>query len=410
MRLGRAALALLLVGAGTAGAGLAGVGTAGPAVAQGRPCDPGRVAYIDTPPRAFSLLGVDGTDGAWSLSRGEGTVVAVVDSGVNTANAHLGDGVLPGANLVDGGAPATADAVGHGTAVASQIAARPVDGSGLLGVAPAATVLPVRVYYDTDDGEVLTPERLAAGIRWSAENGADIINVSASTTVDLPALSEAVASARANGALVVASAGNRGTTEVQTAVPRYPAAYPGVLGVSAVDDLGSWDPSASFAGEHVDVVAPGLNVLAAFHAAGDCIVPGDNRPSSSYATAYVSGVAALVHSRHPEESPDQLAHRLMVTASRSVPGERTDETGWGVVQPYEALAFVDDGSAPGPDSPVHERPPAAPAEVADLDLSEAGDPLARGRQLVTWWLLGGLAFGCLVLLVARMGTSAPRRP
>ncbi|MBK5250929.1 MAG: S8 family serine peptidase, partial [Actinomycetales bacterium] len=340
-------------------------------------------------------------------------VVAVVDSGVNTANAHLRDAVTGGVNVVRPQEPATVDAYGHGTTTGGIIAARRVDGSGLVGVAPAASLLVARVFYGEDeqserDGVADSPERIAAGIRWAAENGARIINVSMSTTADLPELHAAVDAATTNGALVVASVGNLGTSEVQADVPRYPAAYPGVLAVTGVGLDGTWVPGTAVRGEYVDVAAPGQDVLSAFAGGGDCRFDG-SAPSTSWATAYVSGAAALVAARYPHEAPAQWAHRLMVTASRTQPWERDDQVGWGIIQPYEALIFVDDGSAPGPQSPVFERADPPPAATSAIDLSETSDPMIPARQLVMWWLLGGAAFLCIVMLLARMGRSAPRR-
>jgi membrane-anchored mycosin MYCP len=374
-------------------------------------CSTDSPALVAASPPAFDALGVRE---AWELATGAGVVVAVVDSGVNVANIHLREGVLPGVNLVVGTDPATTDAEGHGTVAASVIAARGVEGSGLVGVAPDSEILPVRVYYASSDeaqeqGVSLTADRIAAGIRWAAENGADVINVSLSTTENIPAMEEAVAVATANGALVVASAGNRETSTVSEDVPRYPAAYPGVLGVSAVDVNGAWVAAASYAGEWVDVVATGQQVPSAFHWAGDCVqAPGDALPSSSWATAYAAGTAALVAQAHPDETPAQWAHRLMVTASRPQPAGRDEQIGWGLVQPVAAIEFIDDGSAPGPPSPIHPAPEPAPAPTSGIDLSPIEDPMAPTRQIALWWLIGGVAFGALVVLIARLGTA--RRP
>lgn len=401
----RAALALTL----SATAVLVAPGLSAPAYAEG--CDPANPQWIEDRPPAFEFFGIDQTR---PLSRGADVVVAVVDSGVSIANPHLADVVHPGVNIVESTVPATMDVAGHGTAIASEIAAQEVDGSGVLGIAERATILPVRVYYTEEprEGEPgrLTPESMAAGILWAAEHGANIINVSASTTVNLPALEQAVAVARERGALVVASAGNRSTTDVDEDVLRYPAAYEGVLGVSAVTDAGVWDPAASFASEFVDVAALGMNVDIAYMDAGNCRVPGDGKPSSSFATGYVSAAAALIASRFPDETADQWAYRLMATAMRPEVGARNDQTGWGIIQPYEALTFLDDGTAPGPPSPVHGEATQIQPARPNPDMSPAVDPLDPAKRLVLWWLLGATAFGGLVMLLARMGRSAPRRP
>src|SRR5699024_10136494 len=142
--------------------------------------------------------------------------------------------------------PHDRDAHSHGTAVAGIIAARQVEGSAVLGVAPEAMVQSVRVYYaETENAEEddvhPTPQRIAEGIAWAAQSGAQIINLSMSTDEDHPDLRAAVAEALDNDVLVIASAGNRTSAGNQDpTAPRYPAAYDGVLGVSAVDQQGVW--------------------------------------------------------------------------------------------------------------------------------------------------------------------------
>ncbi|RMI00750.1 S8 family serine peptidase, partial [Cellulomonas triticagri] len=393
-----AALLLLPVGAVTA--------SAAPPVpaATGQQCTPDRVAYTTDAPPALARLSAES---AWTAATGAGVVVAVVDSGVDVGNAHLGGAVLPGVDLVGvSGDPAgRTDTAGHGTAVAGQIAARPVEGSGVVGLAPDASVLPVRVYYADDDqareqGVAPDASRIAAGIDAAVAAGAAVVNVSMSTPTDTPALREAVARATAAGSLVVASAGNRTTSSDETDGPRYPAAYPGALAVTAVDV--DDDPSGdAIHGDHVDVAAPGTNILTTYHAAGDCMLSGES-VSTSYATAYVSAAAALLAERYPEETPAQWAHRLEVTAARDQPAERDDLVGWGVVRPADALAFVDDGTALGPPSPVHQVDAASAASARTVDVTPRADPLAGARRDAVWWGIAGAALVLLAALGARV--------
>ena len=382
------------------------------AAAAATPCDPGtRQQFVADEPPALSTLAAES---AWSIATGAGVLVAVVDSGVDPANDHLSAAVVPGADLVgqDVETSGRTDTDGHGTAVAGQIAARPVEGSGVVGLAPDATILPVRVFYGQDDesqrnGTSVQTDRIAAGITYAATHGATIINVSLSSPTDDPAMRAAVDAATSAGALVVASAGNRNTDPDAPDGPRYPAAYPGVLGVTATDADGHATDD-SFHGPHVDVAAPGVNVLTTFHAAGDCMLAGGSA-ASSWATAYVSAAAALVAQHHPDESPEQWAFRLEATAARSQPAERDDRLGWGVVQPTEALLFVDDGSAPGPDSPTHPRPVAQAEPAPALDMSVPVSPLADARQDALWWVLAGVTGVLLVALAARVVGVRRRR-
>ncbi|KGM14940.1 hypothetical protein N867_13985, partial [Actinotalea fermentans ATCC 43279 = JCM 9966 = DSM 3133] len=371
-------------------------------------CTPGERRLIADRPAALAQLGVDG---AWELATGAGVTVAVVDSGVTAANEHLTTAVVPGSDLI-GDTEGLADVEGHGTAVAGIIAARPVAGSGLVGLAPEATILPIRVFVDRTEDSVeagLGPrdDRLAEGIRLAADAGAQIINVSMSSPQDDPGLADAVDYATSSGALVVASVGNLVPDQPPSGA-RYPAAYPEVLAVTAVDAAGA-AAGAVEQGPHVDVAAPGQGVLTTFLADGDCVMAGDGA-LTSYATAYVSGAAALVAQLYPQESPAQWAHRLMVTAARPIATERSDTLGWGIVRPWAALTFVDDGAAAGPASPVHDAPQAAP-EPAPVSLSPAVDLGADTRRAATWWLLAAAVAGAAAALVGvpvrrRRGTVA----
>lgn len=381
-----------------------------PAATSGGECTQEQVQYVDQAPPALARLAADR---AWAAATGRGVTVAVVDSGVDTGNAHLTAAVVPGVDLVGvaGEPTGRTDTAGHGTAVAGQIAARPHPGSGVVGLAPEATILPVRVYYSDDDrgreqGVAPDATRMAAGIDAAVAGGAQVVNVSMSTPNDTPALEDAVRRATAAGSLVVASAGNRSTSSDEADGPRYPAAYDGVLAVTAVDV--DDQPSAdAIHGAHVDVAAPGTNVLTTYHAAGDCMLSGEGA-STSFATAYVSAAAALLAERFPEESPAQWAHRLEVTAARAQPAARDDLVGWGVVRPDEALAFVDDGTALGPPSPVHTVAAGEAAEVRTVDVSPREDPLAGARASAVWWGIGGVGVLALAALVARVAGRRSR--
>ncbi|GAA3805961.1 S8 family serine peptidase [Cellulomonas soli] len=375
-------------------------------------CTVDEAQYSTVAPTALALLSADT---AWRWATGAGVVVAVVDSGVDSSNAHLTGSVVAGIDLV---APGTTDGTGrtdvsgHGTAVAGLIAARQVDGSALVGLAPGATILPVRVFVAEDDaaraaGTAPDPARIAAGIEWAVAAGATIINVSMSTTIDDPRLRAAVSAAAAAGALVVASAGNRTTSDDTTDGPRYPAAYPEALAVTAVDAAGAATDDAIH-GEHVDIAAPGTDVLTTYHGAGDCLLDG-TEVSTSFATGYVSAAAALVAERYPQETPEQWRFRLMSSASRVAPDTRDDLVGWGVVRPEMALALVDDGTLPGPVSPVHPRPTVSPEAGALVDGSVVPSPLAAVRAPAAAWGAGAAAAVVLALLGSRLVGRTRRR-
>lgn len=382
--------------------------------ATNRQCAPDQRVLL---PGTSYLVERLGLSEAWELSRGRGVTVAVVDSGVEAGNVHLQDALVPGRSTFgDGSARADDDLFGHGTAIAGLIAARPVTGSGVIGIAPEARIMPVRAFQSSpEDGQssrdLVPPSAgtVAAGIRWAADHGAQIINVSLSDQNSEELYRSAVAYARSKGSLVVASAGNRNTADPNLPDPAhfFPGELEGALAVAGVLRDGTWDPGSSFAGQHVDIAAPGQAMPSTFISGGDCVFNADSA-SSSYATAVVAGAAALVASRFPDESPDQWAFRLTQTAMRVAPGERSDTIGWGEVRPADALAIVDDGMLPGPPSAAHPAPTPTPAEERQVSLDPVADPLDPARAIVGWTLGAGATVSMIVLLLARMRARRSR--
>lgn len=373
-----------------------------------------------TPPALETLQ----SDTAWSLTRGAGVTVAVVDSGI-AANPHLDAVVLPGVNLVPDGTDGSGrtDQYGHGTVIAGQIAAQTITGSGVQGLAPAAKILPIRVYAGVSDqvreaGFGPSTARMAEGIRAAADRGAQIINVSMSTTEKNGALADAVAYAAGRGSLVVASAGNRDSDAAveidENDGPRYPAGFSGAIGVAATGAEGTVT-KASIHGTHVRLSAPGQQIASTWPLGGDCVVAA-NEPATSYAAAYVSAAAALVASAHPDETPAQWAYRLEATAVRAQPDTRSNTSGWGVVQPYDAIVLVPGSGLRGPQSPfVSPTPSASPtgtpgavAVIVGPGPDAAAILTATGIGLAGLVALGGI--GALAVYVSRRREeTAPRR-
>jgi len=272
----------------------------------------------------------------WKRTRGGGVTVAVVDSGVD-ANPQFGDRVIPGPDLVAGtkpGIPPGADCVGHGTAIASIIAAAPVPGVSFTGVAPAARILSVKISGTDTFPTSVTPQ----GIMDAVQFGADVINLSLATPDDVQGLRNAVEYALRHNVVVVAAAGNdigQGSSDGTDGTgPFYPAAYPGVLAVGAI---GPGGVLAGFSDRYtpVGVTAPGVNVTSAypgtFPAAYDAVQNG-----TSFAAAFVSGVVALVRSAHPGLNAAQVVARIEATAH----GATGPGTGHGLVDPVRAVTAV----------------------------------------------------------------------
>jgi len=210
-----------------------------------------------------------------SMSRGQGTLVAVLDTGVGEHSALAAEGVTR--VELDGFEDPGGDHTYHGTAVASIIAGT----EGVVGVSPGAALLSIPVLTSAGVGDTFT---IAKGIVEAVNRGATVINLCLGTQGDCFVLEEAVQYALDRGVAVVASAGNDGADTV-----RYPAQYDGVVAVGAVDSLGK-PLSFSNRGEAIDLAAPGLGVPAAGQ--DDALIEFSGTSAS---TPFVSGaVAALM--------------------------------------------------------------------------------------------------------------------
>lgn len=397
MTLRRRSIGATLGALGLVTSGLVAPALAPPAHAEVRECTEGQSRFVPDSPPALARLGATQS---WSLSTGKGVVVAVVDSGVSAKNVHFPKGsVLTGKSFVGGSA--TTDETGHGTALAGIIAARNIgDKSGVVGIARDAVILPVKITGgEGGDEEEQRSANLARGITYAVSAGADVINLSLSTTADRPDVRGAIASAVTKGIVVVASGGNRKQAADARDSVRFPAGYPGVIGVAATgaNDVVSEN---SIHGPQVDVTAPGDNVVTTFREWGDCVY-SQKEESSSYATAYVSGAAALLRQAFPRASSADIAYRLQATASRGSRTVRDNVSGWGVVQPYEAMTAVLDDSVAGPVAPGGKPRVTPKPKVSTVDLTPAPDPRASDRNLVQWLLLG-VAASVLGLGMARM--------
>ncbi|MBS4939398.1 MAG: S8 family serine peptidase [Actinomyces sp.] len=348
--------------------------------------------------------------------------VAIIDSGVAAGNQHFqgpdGPVVLPGIDLTGENTDGRVDVGEHGTAIAGAIAAQELPkemGSGLVGVAPEAKILPVRVDLGLDqhvpqkEGEEPFMSKVGRGIQWAADQGAQIIVVAQSSPLGDPQLEAAINAVRGR-ALVVASTGNVYQGQEADKVV-YPAAYPGVLGVTASNADGSASEQQVH-GAHVKLAVPAGVILTTWFDQADCLVGGyegdQPLPSSSYATAYAGGFAALVASAYPDEGPDMWKYRLEVTALRGTADQRTDALGWGVVSPFDALTFTDIGTRFGPEHPnAAEHPAPARPAVASADLTSRENNLTIRAYIVSAIaVLGASLLGGLVILSHLRGRPA----
>lgn len=213
---------------------------------------------------------------AWSVTRGKGVKVAVIDTGIQLDHADLAANVKGGWNAIDPAASSTDDN-GHGTHCAGSIAA--VDnGEGVVGVAPEVDLYSVKVL---DAGGSGTFSDVIAGMLWAAENKMDVASMSLGASRGTESLREAVDAMVAAGVVVVAAAGNSGSDV------GFPAAYPGAIAIAAMDetDKVAWFSSR---GPEVAFIAPGVDVKSTYLGGGY-----DSLSGTSMATPHMSGLVAL---------------------------------------------------------------------------------------------------------------------
>ena len=267
-----------------------------------------------------------GADRVWSTTTGAGVIVAVVDSG-SGPHPDLAENLLPGRSFLNSTETPDGDDIntsGHGSHVAGIIAAAANNGIGGSGVAPHAKILPIRVLNQAGEG---TTGPVASGVRFAADNGAKVINLSLGGTSDSSNLTEAIQYATDKGALVVAAAGNGGPNDV----PKWPAALDLTIAVTAVDPA---NKATIFdqRGDYIDISAPGTEIVST--AKGDYFTES----GTSMAAGFVAGAAALLFAAEPRVTNAQVRDILLRTATDIGEPGRDVTFGAGLINMVAALA------------------------------------------------------------------------
>ncbi|MFP7761093.1 S8 family peptidase [Marisediminicola sp. LYQ85] len=289
-----------------------------------------------------------GISDAWSTTRGAGVTVAVIDTGVDGSHPDLVGTVVGGTDVsgvgsADGQTP-VGDGPEHGTMVASLLAGQghgPGGGDGVIGVAPEAKILAVSVGFGV--GTRGSDEQIADAVRWSVDNGADVINMSLTrNTLEWPeSWDDAFLYAMENDVVVVAAAGNRGSG---TSVVGAPATMPGVLTVAGVDETGRASFDASSQGITISVSAPSEGLVGA---------APDNEyrawAGTSGAAPLVSGLVALVRSAYPDLDATNVINRVIRTVDPVGSTIPSPIYGYGLINASKA---VGDAVAPVDANPM----------------------------------------------------------
>lgn len=344
----------------------------------------------------------------WKASTGEGVTVAVIDSGVDDSNPDLQGRVLKGIDLAKNTAgDEHTDTLGHGTGMAGLIAGTGArdGGIGAFGLAPGAKILPIRL-ADSDKSNNQAAmwqdfnESASIAIRFAADSEARVINISQAVAEGSAKLDESVKYALHKGSLIFAGVGNDAENGNE---PMYPAATPGVVGVGAIGrDLAKIDVSQY--GSQVDLSAPGEKMI---HACGGrtglCETSG-----TSDATAIASASAALIWSKHPDWTNNQVLRVMLNTASAPTSGaKRNDYVGYGAVRPRVALESPGD---PGPPD-VYPLPDLAEAESAvptppAKSSAAAGKPAGDGTSAAPVAAAGGGSGNTVLGVALGVGAAA----
>lgn len=350
-------------------------------------------------------LGTIAAPAGWSVfprtfAPGPFGAVGIVDTGVDATNPDLQGRISSSsatclASTCTAGIPT--DDYGHGTHVSGIAGAATNNGVGVAGLAYASPLIVVRVFDDSGPGAAMSD--VANGIAWAASHGAKVINLSlgAESPEGMPiTLCNAVELAmNAYHSVVVAAAGNSAV-----ATPSYPAACPGAIGVAATDNADLPATFSNYGSPNVFVSAPGVNILSTYPAAFSPYDCGPSDPvgycvesGTSMAAPFVTALAALIRTQHPEASVGQVRQMLAENSDKIGPGPYVpapvgtcagctweQHYGYGRINVQRALSAAVPGEPPLSTPPPSPLPPPPPGPTADKRAPVIHVFAAHGRR------------------------------
>jgi subtilisin family serine protease len=264
---------------------------------------------------------------AHRLATGDQVLVAVIDSGIDTAHPEIAGLVAGSLDALNSREPPHS----HGTAIAGAIVAH----ARLMGAAPAARILAIRAFDATGAANEGTTITILRSLDWAVAQGARVVNMSFAGPND-PEMARGIAAARQKGVVLIAAAGNAGPKSP----PLYPASDRNVIAVTATDAQNNLLPIAN-RGRHIAVAAPGVDIVAPAPDGGYQVVSG-----TSIAAAYVSGIAALLIERKPELTPATIKKILLSSATDLGQKGHDDRFGAGLADAYRAVQSLEAAQPP----------------------------------------------------------------
>ncbi|MBP1156314.1 MULTISPECIES: S8 family peptidase [unclassified Paenibacillus] len=263
------------------------------------------------------------TEAGWNITKGsQDVIVAVVDTGVDIKHPDLSNQLVSGYNVVNPESDPMDD-VGHGTHVAGVVGALVNNNLGVAGMSWYNRIMPVKVLDQSGAGSTYA---VAQGIIWATDHGAKVINMSLGNYADAEFLHDAIRYAFDRDVILIAASGNDNTER-----PGYPAAYPEVFAVAAVDSQKS---KASFSnyGDYIDVAAPGVSIASTYPQNQYAALSG-----TSMASPHVTALAALIRSANPELKNTEVMQLMRDTAMDLGDAGKDKYFGYGLIDVVAAL-------------------------------------------------------------------------